>query len=490
MIGYTKNILAIALMAMAAIFTSCEGKEECSLDFEIPAAFVSDWGESTTLKFTSKNAKLVEISSTAGGWQGVVNQGSQTLTITAPNETTTNAATQGSVSVSAVSKSGETETVTISTYIIDDIRDLSISNTQANCYIINQPNVKYSFNASVKGNSTESIPTAKVDIVWTENNNLMQYIHLDSEGYANFYVNYAKDENNKTLTTAPQGNAVVAAYDSNGTILWSWHLWFVGDSDPRGDNTLSNGTTIMDYNLGATTNPAGSDDTATIWNGYGLYYQWGRKDPFPRPEYYDCAMNLDETIYNANGGYTYLTIKESNATIGTIDYAVKHPKTFITSPDSNNGNWLYNNNRNDLWSNAGAKSLYDPCPHGWRVPSKDAFAVLDIATADDSMPLEQAERIFGWNLADSGNGKSFFFTANGYRSYYNGVISNINYRDDYPYTPKPWVGYYWTAGEGDSEGTSSAMFFELNTSRAVINAYKASSSQKRGNGMQVRCVKE
>ena len=475
---------------MSTIFASCEGKEECSLNFESPAAFVSNWGESTTLKFTSRNAKLVEIRSTTGGWQGEVNRESQTVTITAPNETTTDAASQGSVSVSAVSKSGETETVIISTFIVDDTRDLSISNTQANCYVINQPNVQYSFNASVKGNSTESIPTAKIDIVWTEDVNLIKYLYLDNEGYANFYVDYAKDENNKTLTTAPQGNALIAAYDSNGTILWSWHIWLVGDNDPREDNTLSNGTTIMSYNLGAIKNPNGSSDTATIWGGYGLYYQWGRKDPFPRPEYYDCAMNLDETLYDADSNYLTISIEETSASVGTIDYAVEHPMTFISAPESENGNWLYGNNRSDLWNNTGAKGLYDPCPHGWRVPSKEAFAVLDIASADDTMPLEQAEKMFGWNLTDSGNGKSFFFTANGYRSYFNGILSNINYSEEYPYTPKPWVGYYWTAGADDSEGTSSAMFFDLNTSRATVNAYKAVTNQKRGNGMQIRCVKE
>ena len=77
-----------------------------------------------------------------------------------------------------------------------------------------------------------------------------------------------------------------------------------------------------------------------------------------------------------------------------------------------------------------------------------------------------------------------------YRSYLTGVLTNINYRDEYPYTPKPWVGYYWTAGIGSTAALSTAMFFDLNTSRATVNGYKAVTDQKRGNAMQIRCVKD
>lgn len=29
----------------------------------------------------------------------------------------------------------------------------------------------------------------------------------------------------KTADTYREGNAVIAAKDANGTILWSWHIW-------------------------------------------------------------------------------------------------------------------------------------------------------------------------------------------------------------------------------------------------------------------------
>lgn len=491
MIKSLKNIIALLLVAVALVSVSCESKEICDIKFPVGAAFVGDWGESTTLQFTYRNAETITVTSVSGGWKATVDKTTRTLTITAPeSESAKDAKKVGSISVAAVAKGGDSEGAVIYAYIVDDVVDMSANGAQSNCYIVPQPNVKYRFNACVKGNSTESIPTAKIGIVWTDSNSNLKYLHLDNEGYVSFFVDYDTDAEGKTLTTSPKGNAVIAAYDSAGTILWSWHLWLTGGDDPRNGFSLSNGVEMMNHNLGAWSNPDGSVNTVDIWEGYGLYYQWGRKDPFTRPEYYDCAKDIDETLYDGSGDYVSIKMKKSDAKTGTIDYAVKHPMTFLTSTEENQGNWLYENYRTDLWSESGPKSLYDPCPYGWRVPSKRVFDVLDIAAAEDNLPLEEAEKLYGWALTDTGNGEKHFFPASGYRSYLTGKISNVNYRDEYPYTPKPWVGYYWTAGVGTTAALSSAMYFDLNTSRATVNGYKAVTDQKRGNAMQVRCVKE
>ncbi len=491
MIKSLKNIAVLLLVAVATILSSCKSKEVCSINFPVTAALVGDWGQSTTLSFTYRNAEVIKLGTITGGWKAEINREARTVTITAPESASaTDAARTGSIHIVAVAKGGDSEGAVIYARIVDDLVDLSANGAQSNCYIIPSPDVKYRFNACVKGNSTESIPTAKVDILWIDNPDILQYLTLEQDGYASFFVNYETDADGAQLSTSPKGNAVVAAYDSAGTILWSWHLWLTGGGDPRNGFTLSNGATLMGYNLGAFANPDGNSTPADIWRGYGLYYQWGRKDPFIRPEYYDCAQGLDETIYNASQDYVYVTVKATDETVGTIEYAVKHPLTFISSTAENHGNWLYNNNRTDLWSENGPKALYDPCPYGWRVPSEDTFEVLDIAVAEDELPLAEAEKLFGWALTDSGNGQKHFFSANGYRSYLTGVLTNINYRDEYPYTPKPWVGYYWTAGIGSTAALSTAMFFDLNTSRATVNGYKAVTDQKRGNAMQIRCVKD
>lgn len=481
----------LLLVAVAVLSVSCKSKEVCYLKFPVTAAFVGDWGESTTLSFTYRNAEVLEVRTITGGWKAELDREARTVTVTAPESASAKEASSiGTIHVVGVAKGGDSEGAVIYARIVDDVVDLSANGAQSNCYIIPSPNVKYRFNACVKGNSLESIPTAKIDVLWSDDPDNLQYLTLDNDEYASFFVDYEKDMSGKELTTSPKGNTVIAAYDSAGTILWSWHLWLTGGDDPRGGFTLSNGATLMDYNLGAWSNSNGSTSTVDIWRGYGLYYQWGRKDPFLRPEYYDCAKSSDETVYNAADDYIYVTVKKSDDKVGTIDYAVKNPLTFISSSEENKGNWLYGNTRTDLWSESGPKSLYDPCPYGWRVPAKSVFDVLDIASAEDNLPLAEAEKLFGWALTDKGNGEKHFFHASGYRSYLTGVISNVNYRDEYPYTPKPWVGYYWTAGVGSNATLSSAMYFDLNTSRAMVNGYKAVTDQERGNAMQVRCVKE
>lgn len=491
MIKSFRNITAILIALFAVAFVSCKNDDVCDLKFPIEAAFVGDWGESTTLKFTYRNAAKLEVRTITGGWKAEVDKATRTLTVTAPeSETAEEADRVGTIHVVAVAEGGDSEGAIIYGYIVDGNIDLSANGSQSNCYVITQPNTKYRFNARVKGNSTETIPTAKIGVVWCEEPTDVRYLSLDDDGYANFFVSYDNGTNGDALTTAPKGNTIIAAYDSAGTILWSWHIWLTGDKDPREGFELSNGATLMDFNLGAWSNPEAATGDVAIWEGYGLYYQWGRKDPFLRPEYYDCAKNTDQTVYDADEEYVYVTMKATTEKIGTVEYSVKHPVTFITSTEENQGNWLYQNNRNDLWSASGKKSMYDPCPNGWRVPAKSIFDVLDIAAADDALPLDVAEKQFGWYLTDKGNGETHFFPASGYRSYYNGVISNVNYRDEYPYTPKPWVGYYWTAGAGSAAATSTAMYFDLNTSRATINGFKAMTDQKRGNAMQVRCVKE
>ena len=143
--------------------------------------------------------------------------------------------------------------------------DLSAAG-RANCYIV-APKSASVFDAAYKGNSsTESIGAAEgAELVWQSAQGLVTR------------VAYAADEKKIIVETADKsGNAVVAAVDESGTILWSWHLWIV-DYDPSASlfTTAPNasGTTwsFMDRNLGALTVERGSFDS------HGLLYQWGRE---------------------------------------------------------------------------------------------------------------------------------------------------------------------------------------------------------------------
>lgn len=478
-----KNILSKGLIAIliTAVFAACKKDDTCTISVPLNGAFVQDWGESTTIKFATSNVSSVTVTAT-NGWSGTANLSTHTLTITAPeSEETENAARTSTITLSAVSPGGDTASASVNAYIVSNVVDLSEEGT-SNCYIVTAPATRYRFDTAFKGESGERIAAASVGVVWQSASSLIKHLTLGSDGFAEFYVDYATDSD----TELRESNALIGAYDSAGNIIWSWHLWLT-NSDPRteeGVATYSNGVTFMGRNLGAAGNSDGSTDTDEILASYGLYYQWGRKDPFPRPKYYNCAGNYDESLFNGSNSSIYLTIEETDASKGTIAYATANPTIMLSAPDGNNGDWLYGGS-NPLWADSG-KSMYDPCPKGWSVPEADAFTVLDIAEAEDNMDLDLAKKTFGWALSDT-TGDKYFYTGAGYRSYFDGILSNINYKDEYPYTPVPWVGYYWTKG---TEGTNGvAMFFDLNTSRAVINAFVPQSSQYRANAMQVRCVK-
>lgn len=103
-------------------------------------------------------------------------------------------------------------------------------------------------------------------------------------GKASFYIGADTEDSNKIL----KGNAVIGAYDANDELIWSWHVWAT-DYDPEGENgsVELNGYTMMTRNLGALAN--GNATTSEILASYGLYYQWGRKDPFIGPSTYKIS---------------------------------------------------------------------------------------------------------------------------------------------------------------------------------------------------------
>ena len=107
------------------------------------------------------------------------------------------------------------------------------------------------------------------DWLWTDSEGLVSGVALDTTSGDIF------------LTVGEgRGNALVALLQ-DGKVVWFWHVWV---TDAPQTMTYGNGTVCMDRNLGATGTTAGGTDA------YGMYYQWGRKDPF-----YGYKMAQDET---------------------------------------------------------------------------------------------------------------------------------------------------------------------------------------------------
>ena len=160
------------------------------------------------------------------------------------------------------------------------------------------------------------------------------------------------------------GNALIAAYATdNTTILWSWHIWvtpYAKVLDGTGTNgyiytqTDSNHNTYewMDRNLGAL-------NTYREDKNRNLYYQWGRKDPF-----YDKTQNsaISSVITAADKG---------NAL--NFDVSVRNPTVFFQQQSGKSGTWHGGSAAiTNLWD-PDTKTVFDPCPAGWRVPAKVAW---------------------------------------------------------------------------------------------------------------------
>ena len=231
----------------------------------------------------------------------------------------------------------------------------------ANCYIVSKAGY-YQFKA-VKGNSEETVGTiSTAEVLWESfcTDVAPQKGDLISEVYA------GKDKVVfKTGDPSKSGNAVIAVKDASGNILWSWHIWM--PEELPNDQLYKNGAgTMMPINLGAT------KEEKQDSRSYGLLYQWGRKDPFLAPSTrYDVSPPK-----KAASTITWPDPAECNENTGTIEYTIANPTTFICSTEANNYDWLYNTGseiRTKRWSRS--KSIYDPCPPGYRVASGGQYGV-------------------------------------------------------------------------------------------------------------------
>ena len=217
-------------------------------------------------------------------------------------------------------------------------------NGTANCYIVPVAYSDYVFDASVKGNSTESVGAiASAEVLW-ETRNTTYALEVGS------VIESVELEGNNVKFRLPfdckPGNALIAVKDANGTILWSWHIWVV-DFDPfRSGQVYIGGNMLMDRNLGALSVVPSND--GMDYSAYGLYYQWGRKDPSPL--HGGVAPSNTIIWYTSTNGYN------------SLEASISNPNVFVADID-----W----NTSDKWSEF--KTMYDPCPVGWRVPQSSAW---------------------------------------------------------------------------------------------------------------------
>lgn len=270
-------------------------------------------------------------------------------------------------------------------------------------------------------------------------------VSIDSDGYIRFYTPDVFVPGNVVIAAfAEEGvtyeNITVDENKciNNATLLWSWNIWAAEGYDPAATAVNADGNVFMDRNLGAPISGIGTTGNYEPAGAVGNYYQWGRKDPFPAisdyGHFWPCQysntlfgtptytpvkalqINGQSSKKNLDGQmFGYRTKSDGSFDIDKawnliarndissdkttkngvyVSYAVAYPYKYIINNSNSFGGWRTWVNGDDasykgFWGDTDhQKTLFDPCPAGWRVSSKDEaekfLAVAVKATMTDN----------------------------------------------------------------------------------------------------------
>ncbi|MFC2378200.1 MAG: fimbrillin family protein, partial [Segatella oulorum] len=256
-------------------------------------------------------------------------------------------------------------------------------------------------------------------LVWADENGLVTNLAVTGSG-TNAFVQFEVPAAN-----IKNGNAVIAV-TKDGVVVWSWHLWFTHDnalnttacwnyqnkrydfteealgmkytawigtsySSPRSIKVKVRQTkgqispaTRTEAILTITQNPG------NVRQGFTTLYQEGRKDAFPGTD-----AGLVGT-FNQNAGDNI-----------SIQNSIQHPENFYTYglpwesflPGSYSWFNLWSANNTTTYSfndNPVVKTVYDPCPVGFKMPASNAFT--GFTKTGDGTVTQADFNVFGaWN---------------------------------------------------------------------------------------------
>jgi len=242
--------------------------------------------------------------------------------------------------------------------------------------------------------------------------------------------------------------------------------------------------TFMCYNLGAADTLQFLSPTQQAYyskpaDEYGDLYQWGRRadghqlrtsENYPTnnttPESgVVSGSDLDGDGQVASGSAAYgKFIKNNDLTTTYSDWRTLQVDT--------------------LWYNNGTKTVNDPCPTGWRVPTgvelqsimNGGVDAVNISGSYNSVSGNRWQWVStsgpGYLVTPSGSSSpTLFLPATGYRSYINSIVS-----------VEGSYGYYW------SSSVSGTTAYNLSFNSGTV--YPAGYNGYRAIGFSVRCVSE
>jgi hypothetical protein len=255
-----------------------------------------------------------------------------------------------------------------------------------------------------------------------------------------------------------QGNAVVDM-KVGGVTYWSFHLW-VTEYNPEeaAGQKLLNGNILMDRNLGALSN---NYDAAG--NARGLYYQFGRKDPFPRGNNW---TNTFSTAFTPVAMPTSVMATNVLRPLLAIPASINNPKNFYIRGSSN---WVLSRESNYLWTTPGGnKTAFDPCPKGWRVPKQPSYG----PTSSPWYGLNTTIFVTGVQTNGRYSANVGYYPFSGY----------INFSPSAAIVNAGTQAFYWSAWQ-NSTSPNGVTGLEISTS--VVNLNQTIDA---GFGASVRCI--
>lgn len=211
-----------------------------------------------------------------------------------------------------------------------------------------------------------------------------------------------------TVMSVPStgANGVISIKDSSGTIIWNWHMWVWANDLSTVSIKSEAGATykILPYNLASKWDS--SETSIKNW-----FYQWGRSVPMLCPSAYNST---DNHARFGTLGFTTAPVAR------TYNQGIANPTTFYYNTMSPY-NWFGNTSYYNLWDanctkvgtsdNVTVKTVYDPCPPGFKIPNGNTF------TGFNTYNMSYWDSGYTWN--------GTFFPASGYRDKYDGLLGAV-----------------------------------------------------------------
>ena len=310
-------------------------------------------------------------------------------------------------------------------------------------------------------------------VVWEDKPNLVRPSSFNiTPGTPNFLEFEVKRED------IQNGNAVIGVLRSG--IAWSWHLWFdhadALDVIPVKNydgtiykftrNTL--GQAYTKYEATSYDKPrkarltveqqAGNNHTkissfveitqnpGVNKEGFATLYQFGRKDALPGTDtFYPNGKTSADPSFKVVAGAQSIGTTINNP---GIMYLARDPynQVYANTWSANNTN-LYNSSNDPI-----VKTVYDPCPAGFHIPSSMAgtgFTTTGAGTPNSSEFNIEGIWSKGWNFKTNIGGATIFFPALGVRDDGTGTLNSVGI-----------LAYYWTALPSGSQDAFSICFGE------------------------------